>query len=452
MRQLTPEQRSGGRAPRRLPARAGGRRHRQDDGAGRALRGGGGRGRSGRSTSVLAITFTEKAAAEMKSARAAALPRARPPRGRARRRERLGLDDPRLLRAHAPRPRAERRHRPRLPGARRARGASASPPTRSTARSRTFMGEGDPDRLELVAAYTPDRLRRHGAHRLLAPAQPRRAPPAAGGDAEPPPASRRRGGRGCDAPPWRRWRELVVAAGGDREGRARAVASGSQRAADQRIAGTPRGNAKALAARRLRGVPRGAGGLPARSRWRAPRAPRPHLLRVLLELYGERYASAKRERSALDFEDLELLARDLLRRDEGLREAYSARFEHVLVDEFQDTNRLQNELLGLLAARQPVPRRRREPVDLPLPARRRRACSASTGRRLSAAGRAESITVNFRITRRGARRDRPRVRARLGRELRAAPRGARVAQAGGARAALRGPPRWWTGPVTPGRR
>ena len=36
------------------------------------------------------------------------------------------------------------------------------------------------------------------------------------------------------------------------------------------------------------------------------------LLRALLERYGDRYARLKRERSGLDFEDLELLARDLL--------------------------------------------------------------------------------------------------------------------------------------------
>ena len=50
---------------------------------------------------------------------------------------------------------------------------------------------------------------------------------------------------------------------------------------------------------------------------------------------------------------------------------YRERFTHVMVDEFQDTNPLQNELLGAARARQPVPRRRRAPVDLRLPPRRR---------------------------------------------------------------------------------
>ncbi|HEX6461228.1 MAG TPA: UvrD-helicase domain-containing protein [Thermoleophilaceae bacterium] len=72
------------------------------------------------------------------------------------------------------------------------------------------------------------------------------------------------------------------------------------------------------------------------------------LLRELLSLYDERFAAMKEERSGLDFEDLQLLARDLLAHDTALRERYSTRFEHVMVDEFQDTNRLQTEILALL--------------------------------------------------------------------------------------------------------
>jgi len=74
-----------------------------------------------------------------------------------------------------------------------------------------------------------------------------------------------------------------------------------------------------------------------------------NLLRVLLERFGHHHERLKRERSGLDFEDLELVTRDLLAGDAGIREAWAGRFTHVLVDEFQDTNPLQNELLGLLA-------------------------------------------------------------------------------------------------------
>jgi ATP-dependent helicase/nuclease subunit A len=74
------------------------------------------------------------------------------------------------------------------------------------------------------------------------------------------------------------------------------------------------------------------------------------LLAEIVERYDARYAELKRRRSGLDFEDLELLARDLLRDDPALRERYRARFAHVLVDELQDVNPLQDELLELVSA------------------------------------------------------------------------------------------------------
>jgi ATP-dependent helicase/nuclease subunit A len=72
------------------------------------------------------------------------------------------------------------------------------------------------------------------------------------------------------------------------------------------------------------------------------------LLSQLLAEYGREYEARKRARSGLDFEDLELLARDLLREDASLRRAYSERFELLMVDEFQDTNPRQLEILELL--------------------------------------------------------------------------------------------------------
>jgi ATP-dependent exoDNAse (exonuclease V) beta subunit len=72
------------------------------------------------------------------------------------------------------------------------------------------------------------------------------------------------------------------------------------------------------------------------------------LLQELLTLFAERYAEAKSRESALDFEDLQLDARNLLRSQPGLREREQARFRSILVDEFQDTNRLQTEIVDLL--------------------------------------------------------------------------------------------------------
>ena len=73
------------------------------------------------------------------------------------------------------------------------------------------------------------------------------------------------------------------------------------------------------------------------------------LLQELLERFSTEYAAAKRRESVVDFEDLQLATRDLLRDDAGVREATQLRFRTVMVDEFQDTNRLQCELIDLLA-------------------------------------------------------------------------------------------------------
>jgi ATP-dependent helicase/nuclease subunit A len=73
------------------------------------------------------------------------------------------------------------------------------------------------------------------------------------------------------------------------------------------------------------------------------------LLQELLGAFGRAYRAAKERESALDFEDLQLLARDLLRENADVRERESWRFRSIMVDEFQDTNRLQCELVDLLA-------------------------------------------------------------------------------------------------------
>jgi len=73
------------------------------------------------------------------------------------------------------------------------------------------------------------------------------------------------------------------------------------------------------------------------------------LMAGLLERFAARYAAAKRERSALDFEDLELMARALLHGDEHVRAHYRARFRRVMVDELQDTNSVQLELIAAVA-------------------------------------------------------------------------------------------------------
>jgi ATP-dependent helicase/nuclease subunit A len=72
-------------------------------------------------------------------------------------------------------------------------------------------------------------------------------------------------------------------------------------------------------------------------------------LQELLLTYDRAYRAAKERESALDFEDLQLLARELLRENAEIRERETWRFRSIMVDEFQDTNRLQCELVELLA-------------------------------------------------------------------------------------------------------
>ncbi|MCW5978444.1 MAG: UvrD-helicase domain-containing protein [Bryobacteraceae bacterium] len=63
----------------------------------------------------------------------------------------------------------------------------------------------------------------------------------------------------------------------------------------------------------------------------------------------ERYEGALRQANAVDFDDLLLLAVRLLRHDSRVRELYAHRLHHLLVDEYQDTNRSQYDLMRLLA-------------------------------------------------------------------------------------------------------
>ncbi len=74
------------------------------------------------------------------------------------------------------------------------------------------------------------------------------------------------------------------------------------------------------------------------------------LLDRLLRGYARHYRDSKRARSALDFADLELLARELLLADGALRERYRTRFKRIMVDELQDTNAVQLELIASVAA------------------------------------------------------------------------------------------------------
>ncbi len=66
----------------------------------------------------------------------------------------------------------------------------------------------------------------------------------------------------------------------------------------------------------------------------------------IYQLYSERLHTA----NAMDFDDLLVNAVAVMRADERVLASYQDRFRYLLVDEFQDTNGVQNELVMMLAA------------------------------------------------------------------------------------------------------
>ncbi len=67
-----------------------------------------------------------------------------------------------------------------------------------------------------------------------------------------------------------------------------------------------------------------------------------------IEAVQKRYLDRKRTGGLMDFDDLLVLWLELLTVDETLRKRYQQRFQYILVDEYQDTNKLQSNLIDLL--------------------------------------------------------------------------------------------------------
>ena len=61
------------------------------------------------------------------------------------------------------------------------------------------------------------------------------------------------------------------------------------------------------------------------------------------------YSEAKQEQNILDFNDVNHLALKLLRENDDITEELRESFEEIIIDEFQDINRLQEEILSLLS-------------------------------------------------------------------------------------------------------
>jgi len=74
----------------------------------------------------------------------------------------------------------------------------------------------------------------------------------------------------------------------------------------------------------------------------------PRVAHIRLEDVFSLYQQELKLRNAVDFDDLLFLTRDLLREHNHIREQYQNLFQYILVDEYQDSNNLQEELTGLL--------------------------------------------------------------------------------------------------------
>jgi ATP-dependent helicase/nuclease subunit A len=65
--------------------------------------------------------------------------------------------------------------------------------------------------------------------------------------------------------------------------------------------------------------------------------------------YIKAYEQAKRERNLLDFNDLLIIARSMLKEHPQVRKYFRDRYKFLLVDEFQDTDPLQAEIVFFLS-------------------------------------------------------------------------------------------------------
>jgi DNA helicase II / ATP-dependent DNA helicase PcrA len=63
------------------------------------------------------------------------------------------------------------------------------------------------------------------------------------------------------------------------------------------------------------------------------------------------YEGYKAKHNLMDYDDLLVYLRNLLRDHERVRSAMSDRYKYIMVDEYQDTNRIQAEIVRLLAAK-----------------------------------------------------------------------------------------------------
>jgi DNA helicase-2/ATP-dependent DNA helicase PcrA len=78
----------------------------------------------------------------------------------------------------------------------------------------------------------------------------------------------------------------------------------------------------------------------------------PYFISVVddIEKVTHKYHQRKKRLNLMDFDDLLLNWKRLLEEFPDVKEVYSNRFEHILVDEYQDTNKIQADIIDLLAS------------------------------------------------------------------------------------------------------
>lgn len=73
-----------------------------------------------------------------------------------------------------------------------------------------------------------------------------------------------------------------------------------------------------------------------------------------IDLFYQGYQKIKMEQQVVDYDDLLIYLIRLLKEQPQIRQLYENRFKHILVDEFQDTNRLQSDIVDQLAGHHQV--------------------------------------------------------------------------------------------------
>ncbi len=292
--------------------------------------------------SILVITYTQRAAGELRTRIRARARRARPARPRTRARRRVDLDDPRLLPAAAEGASVRRRARPALPRARRQPGARA--PRRGVRTGARGVLRG---RAAGAAAPARDLRRRRAAADADRASTRRSARP--GGSS----CSSSASGRACRSG-WRSCARRLASCSPTAARRRPRRPRPRGRSSSPRRASRPSGCSTSPASGRAgsgRPATRRRGRRSSRRRSTSSRRATATLLQELLERFADGLPGGEGARVGARLRGSPARApATCCAGTTAIREREQLRFRSIMVDEFQDTNRLQCELVDLLSS------------------------------------------------------------------------------------------------------